>query len=355
MTMRILAWPGFSNTDNPYNALFYEHLARVSSVTVTDFAPGSLLTGRWDIWHFHWPERLATEGRLVRIYARLLVLSAFVVLAKLSQTKLVWTVHNLVAHTRAHPRLEKAFMNRFVRRVDGAILLTERSRQLALTRYPVLRTKPVAVIPHGHYLDYYPNTTEREDARALLQVDPTAKVLLVVGRISAYKNVVRVIEQFRLIPNSNFTLIVAGESREDELTKQIETAAAQDRRIRLHLENVSDGSLQVFLNAANLVIIPYSNLLNSGTVFLSLSFGRPVLVPRVGSMTELESTFGPEWIRAYTEPLTANVLRTACWDPPASSVDHLVERLRAELGWGAIAEQAAAFFQSVTSAGVVKK
>jgi beta-1,4-mannosyltransferase len=355
MTMRILAWPGFSNTDNPYNALFYEHLARVSPVTVADFAPGRLLTGRWDIWHFHWPERLATEGRPARIYARLLVFSAFVILAKLSHTKLVWTVHNLVAHTRAHPRLEKAFMNRFVRRVDGAILLTERSRQLALTRYPVLRTKPVAVIPHGHYLDYYPNATERKDARALLRVDPVAKVLLVVGRISAYKNVVRVIEQFRLIPDPNFTLIVAGESRVAELTKQIKTAAAQDRRVRLHLENVANDSLQVFLNAADLVIVPYANLLNSGTVFLSLSFGRPVLVPRAGSMTELESTFGPEWIRAYTEPLTADVLRGASLHPPVSSVDHLVSRLRTKLGWDDIAKQAAAFFESVTSAGVVKK
>jgi beta-1,4-mannosyltransferase len=355
MTMRILAWPGFSNTDNPYNALFYEHLARVSSVTVTDFAPGSLLTGRWDIWHFHWPERLATEGRLARIYARLLVLSAFVILAKLSQTKLVWTVHNLVAHTRAHPRLEKAFMNRFVRCVDGAILLTERSRQLALTRYPALRTKPMAVIPHGHYLDYYPNSTEREDARLLLHVEPAAKVLLVVGRISAYKNVVRVIEQFRLIPDSNFTLIVAGESREAELTTQIKSAAGQDLRVRLHLENVSDDRLQVFLNAADLVIIPYANLLNSGTVFLSLSFGRPVLVPRAGSMTELESTFGPEWVRTYTDPLTADVLRGASWDPPVSSFDHLAGRLRAELGWDDIARRTAAFFKSVTSPGVVKK
>jgi glycosyltransferase involved in cell wall biosynthesis len=353
--MRILAWPGFSNTENPYNALFYEHLARVSPVTIADFAPGRLLTGRWDIWHFHWPERLAAEGRPVRIYARLLVFSVLVILAKLSQTKLVWTVHNLVAHTRAHPRLEKAFMNRFVSCVDGAILLTEHSRQLALKRYPILRTKPVVVIPHGHYLDYYPNATGREEARALLHLDSAARVLLVVGRISAYKNVVRVIEQFRLIPDSNFALLIAGESREADLTKKIKAAAGQDKRVRLHLENISDDSFQVFLNAADLVIVPYANLLNSGTVFLSLSFGRPVLVPMVGSMMELKSTFGPEWIRAYRDPLTADVLREAGSNSPVSSVDHLIGRLRTELGWDDIARRSAVFFGTVASANGIRK
>lgn len=347
MTMRILAWPAFSNTGNPYNALLYEHLQKVSPAIVEDFSLTRFFLRNWDIWHLHWPERLPTEGRLFRISARLLVFVVLLILARLFRMKLVWTVHNLAAHNRAHPRLEALFMDRFVRRVDGIILLTQRSLQLAWTRFPAVRTKPVAVIPHGHYLDYYASSTGRAEARASLNLEDDGRVLLFIGRINPYKNVVELIQQFRLMSEPNLALVVAGESQQVSLKNEIKLAASGDQRIRLHLHPVSDNRLHLFLNAADLVVAPFKAMLNSGTVLLALSFARPVLVPRVGSMTELESTFGTDWIRTYSEPLTAEALREASLRPAASSADQLVTRLREELGWESIATQTATFFDAL--------
>jgi len=41
------------------------------------------------------------------------------------------------------------------------------------------------------------------------------------------------------------------------------------------------------MNASDWVILPYQNILNSGSALLGLSFGRPMIVPQKGSLPEL--------------------------------------------------------------------
>src|SRR5437879_12899485 len=57
--MRILAWPAFRpDTGNPYNALLYGAVER-RGAEVDEFTPRRLLSGRYDVWHIHWPDRIA--------------------------------------------------------------------------------------------------------------------------------------------------------------------------------------------------------------------------------------------------------------------------------------------------------
>jgi len=59
------------------------------------------------------------------------------------------------------------------------------------------------------------------------------------------------------------------------------------------------------LAAADLVVLPYDDILHSGSALLSLSFNRPILVPERGAMTELRANVGEEWVYTYTGTLTA--------------------------------------------------
>ncbi len=41
------------------------------------------------------------------------------------------------------------------------------------------------------------------------------------------------------------------------------------------------------MNAADVVVLPYRDILTSGNALLAMSFGRPVIIPRLGCVMEL--------------------------------------------------------------------
>jgi glycosyltransferase involved in cell wall biosynthesis len=189
-----------------------------------------------------------------------------------------------------------------------------------------LKGVPNYVIPHGHYRSEYPNTVC--DARKKLGVSSRARVLLFFGQIRQYKNVPALIRAFRRI-QGDVILCIAGRPSSEYLATEVAREAAGDPRVRLHLHEVPKERVQLFFRAADLVVLPYRDILNSGTALLSLSFSRPVLVPDRGSMGELRLSTGPEWVRTYTGEIGAATIEEALrWSvnrprPDQLCLDHL--------------------------------
>jgi hypothetical protein len=105
--------------------------------------------------------------------------------------------------------------------------------------------------------------------------------------------------------------MIAGSVRDDSLAAEIKMAAAGSTHVQLFLEFIDNRDLQTFFRAADLIVLPYTDILNSGSAILALSFDRPILVPAQGSLPELEALTGPDWVRLYGGQLTAEVLREA--------------------------------------------
>jgi beta-1,4-mannosyltransferase len=307
--VRVLAWPAFKNRpSNPYNWMLYREVSSLG-VQVEEFLPLRLLRGRYDIWHLHWPESLLNERHLLPALVKIVSLLGLVDVARAKGIKVVWSVHNLRAHEGFHPRMERWFWRAFIRRLDGYIALSEAGNVSALKRFPTLRKVPGFVIPHGHYRGEYPDRVTREEARSRLGLSPTDQVLAFIGNIRPYKGVPRLVRAFRKLTDPEAVLIVAGEPWLAELSQEIEAAAAGDLRIRLFLHFIPDEEVQWYLRAADLVVLPYKDILNSGSALLALSFDLPILVPDKGAMGELQGQVGEEWVLTYTDDLTSKVLR----------------------------------------------
>ncbi len=67
----------------------------------------------------------------------------------------------------------------------------------------------------------------------------------------------------------------------------------------------------MYLSAANAVILPYREVLNSGSALLALSCSRPVMVPDRGAMSELRADFSSDWVNIFQGPLDVPVLQDA--------------------------------------------
>jgi glycosyltransferase involved in cell wall biosynthesis len=132
-----------------------------------------------------------------------------------------------------------------------------------------------------------------------------------VGYVRAYKNVPRLIQAFRALQGQDLVLLIAGESKSPELSAQIGEAAASDPRIRMDLRFLDEARVHRYVSAADLVALPYREVLNSGSAILALSLDRPVLAPDAPSIIELQETVGPAWLRTYSGELTAEHLGSA--------------------------------------------
>ena len=308
--LRVLASP-LSLPAQPYVERLNDAV-RATGVEVDGYSAAAVASGRYAVWHLHWPELFLNEpGSPVRALVTGLRLLLAVARARRRGLAVVWTVHNLAAHDRLHPRLEAAFWRAFTRMVDGTIGLTEGGCTAALERFPPLRRRPAAVVPLGHYRGAHPATVGREEARRRLGIDPGAKVVGFFGLVRRYKGVPELVRAFRALPDDDVVLDVAGLPRSPDLAEEVVRAAAGDRRVRLRLELVPDDEVQLHLGAADLVALPYTTVQNSSAALLALSFDRPVLVPDIGALAELRSHVGADWVRLFAAPLTPEALAEA--------------------------------------------
>lgn len=316
--MRILARPG-ENAQNPYVRLLYGSLARAEGVELEGFRPWKPLRKRRpDVFLVQWPETVFDHS----LAAGLLVGRGIALAASILRrrgSRVVWIAHNLQSHERRFPRAEDRFWSTFCRQVDATAALSQAGLAAALDRHPELTGKPGIVVPHGHYRGTYPDTVRREEARRTRGIPGEARVTLFFGRILSYKNVPELVAAFLATAQENDLLCVVGRPREEHLAREIRIASKGDPRIRLEFGFVPDDQIQEWFRAADLCVLPFREILNSGSAILALSFDLPVLVPEQGAMAELREAAGSEWVRTYRGPLTAPVLESALgWSTAAN-------------------------------------
>jgi glycosyltransferase involved in cell wall biosynthesis len=204
-----------------------------------------------------------------------------------------------------------------------------------LAEHPRLRGKRRHVVPHGNYRPVLRGNVSRDEARATLGLPRQGRVLALFGRLRPYKG----IEQFLEAGNSlgdGITLVVAGYAPDDDFRTELESAARAAPRVKLIAEKLSDEELEQVITAADQIVLPYANVLNSGSAILALTLGRPVVLPRTPTFEELSELVGGRWVTLFDHPLDAEALRElpppdAMEQPPAmgwSDWDAISEQLR---------------------------
>ncbi|MEJ1154284.1 glycosyltransferase [Microbacterium marmarense] len=310
--LRVQAEPAFRTEGaNPYNGSLYRSI-QVHGAHVRDLQYWRLVTHRTDVVHLHWPELSFLSGSRCSLHiVRLALFYSALAFARLRGTVLVWTVHNVTSHEeRSSPHIRRVAQGLLIRNVDGIIALSEQGIDAARQAYPQLVDVPAAVTAHGHYRNEYDFAVRPDEARKSLNLPADGPVIVAIGQLRPYKNIPHLIEVFRSL-DSDATLLIAGKPSPIELEQQIREAAGDDPRVVLDLRFVPDEDIPVVLAASDLVVLPYSRIQNSGSAILAASADRPVLVPDLGAMRELQTQLGEEWVQLFDGELTAEDLKAA--------------------------------------------
>jgi len=279
--------------NNPYWSMLASGLNDVG-VIVND-EPASLDVGwlirnrkKIDIIHIHYVQSLycncgKTRARLV--YVILLVVK--LLLARLLSYRIVMTLHNLKATNPLRPYWVDFLGHWVVVNFSHCVIVhCKEARRLLALKYG--RKHGVSEIAHPNYIREYPNTISKNDARKQLKISEDQFVFLFFGGIRPNKGIETLIEAFISLEGSHFRLLISGNpGNEKAYVQRLQDLAGGDERISFNLYYIPDYDVQNFLNASDVVVLPFSRTLTSGSTILALSFAKPVIAPDIGCLPEL--------------------------------------------------------------------
>ncbi len=294
--LRVLqSFPEPRPTTNPYLVMLRQALDEVPGLQVGTFTWRRALTGRYDVLHVHWPEILVSGRGRLRTAARQILFAVLLLRLRLRRTAVVRTVHNLRPH-QERSGVAAWLLRQAERRTTAHVRLNDRT--------PATEGVPGVTVAHGHYRGWF----ERHPHR-----DPRPGSLVFAGLIRPYKDVPGLVAAFRTAAadDPGLTLHVAGAPDSAETAAEVRDAAGDGDRVRLTLRHLDDAELVAAVTEAELVVLPYRDMHNSGAALLALSLDRPLLVPDNAVTAELAAEVGPGWVHRYGGELTAETLRRA--------------------------------------------
>lgn len=280
-------------TTNPYLVMLRDAVGAVPGVEVRTFSWKGALLGRYDVFHVHWPEILVSGQSPLKALVRQALTVALVAKLAVTRTPIVRTEHNLELPSGISRR-ERVLLRWMERRTTLWVRLNDET--------PEHPDALGALIPHGHYVDWF--------SRWPWPVREPGRVSY-FGFIRRYKGVDGLVRAFRGVRGDHRRLHAAGKPSSPDLARGLEQLAADDPRVSLDLRFLDDEALIDTVRRAELVVLPYREMHNSGGVLTALSLGRPVLVPANEVNARLADEVGPDWVLQYEDDLASDDVERA--------------------------------------------
>jgi D-inositol-3-phosphate glycosyltransferase len=235
------------------------------------------------IFHILWNNKFEHFDRtLLMLYYRLL------------RKRILLTAHNVNMRKRDGC---DSWWNRLSLRVQYRLahhifVHTQRMRSELLTDFGVSERK-VSVIPFGINNTVPTSTMTAVEAKRMFGIHSSDKTMLCFGQIAPYKGLEYLIDAFSEVAkgNGSYRLIIAGKVKKgreeywNEIQRKIASSEIKDQIIK-RIEHIPDEEVELYFKAADVLIVPYVHIFQSGVPFLAYSFGLPVIATDVGSLRQ---------------------------------------------------------------------
>jgi glycosyltransferase involved in cell wall biosynthesis len=187
----------------------------------------------------------------------------------------VLTMHNVLR------RKSQSLTRRIADRMDAVVVHT-RGGAAELERLGVASDR-VRVIPHGAFdhLTRLPREAPLPDELAAVE----GPVILNFGMVRPYKGVDVLLEAFRQVEGAE--LWIVGMPLGTPLEPLRELAEMAPGTVRFVPRYVTDPEIPAFFRRADLVVLPYRQVDQSGVLYCALAFGKPLVLSEVGGFAEV--------------------------------------------------------------------
>ena len=235
------------------------------------------------IFHILWNNRIEWFDRtLLMLYYRML------------GKKIVLTAHNV---NKARRDGRDSRRNRLTLRIQyhlahHTFVHTGKMKEELVKDFGV-RGNAVTVIPYGINNALQPTKLKAAEAKHRLGVSSFEKTILFFGNMRPSKGLDDLLAAFEELQKKDprYRLIVAGravKNRDDDWRRTRRTLRRLDERgcVILRNEFIPDEDVPMYFAAADVLALPYTEIFQSGVLFLGYSFGLPVVATDVGELKE---------------------------------------------------------------------
>jgi glycosyltransferase involved in cell wall biosynthesis len=247
---------------------------------------------------------------------------------------LVLTAHDVLPREPRPGQLSA--QRRLYERFDAIVVHSEHGRA-RLTGALGVDPDRVHVIPHGVFAHLAAGPPQPPP----FQTDKP--VVLCFGLMRPYKGIDVLLEAWRGIEDAE--LWVAGMPRMD--ISHLRAIAPPN--VRFVPRFITDAELPAYFQRADLVVLPYREIDQSGVLFTALAFGKPLLLSDVGGFPEVAATGAARIVPAGDPAALGAALQELLGDPGALATMSARAREAAEgkYAWSTIAGRTLELYESL--------
>tara|TARA_B100000902_G_scaffold163425_2_gene158627 strand:+ start:48930 stop:50087 length:1158 start_codon:yes stop_codon:yes gene_type:complete len=210
-------------------------------------------------------------------------------LTKFLGMKVVYTVHDVISNLEKN---EGSFrwINYVLNKSDKLITHNEYSKQEMIRLFKGI-DKEIHIIPHGNYMPFITIKNDQNKSRNKLGLPKHKKVLLFFGMIKRVKGLDLLLKSMQIVIKNNpdIFLLIAGKSWEDDFNlynEMIENLGIKDNCI-VHNKYIKSEHVADYFCSADISVLPYKRISQSGVLMMSMSYNCPVLVSNLLPFTEI--------------------------------------------------------------------
>lgn len=211
-------------------------------------------------------------------------------LIKKKGVKIIITVQDVLPFKERF--YDKTFYNLLYDLADILIVHTDYSKRKLLSVFQKLNYRKINIIPHANHEEYLlKKMVTKDEAKRKFNIQKEGKVILFFGMIRENKGLKDLINAFNDLQKEmeNVHLIIAGKGKDEEVNvyKTMIHKLNLDNKIITHFYFIKDEDVNIYFQAADIVVLPYLEIYQSGILHIAFSFSRPVIATDVGSMNEI--------------------------------------------------------------------
>lgn len=230
------------------------------------------------------------------------VLSALAI--KMSGFKLAVTIHDVDSFGKQKGRSGRSVILKIA---DAIIVHNNFSREALIQSGEVSRVEAVSVIPHGHYIQMYPEMPSREASRDRLRLPVDRFVILFFGNPRSEKGLDLLLEALQIVKDDRVLLLVAGKIPAKQLSDLREVEKAFGGTLRIDAGHVSDAMAEHYYRASDAIVVPYRRIYESGVAIMAMSFSRALIYSDLPPLVESIADGGISFISGSAQGLAAAI------------------------------------------------
>jgi glycosyltransferase involved in cell wall biosynthesis len=241
------------------------------------------LTAKPKVFHILWNNKFETFDRTV-------LMLFYKVLGK----KVAFTAHNVNAGVRdaTDSLLNRLTLKIQYRLADHIFVHTDKMKAELIEHFGV-RGHTITVIPFGINNSIPQSDLTGAEARRRLGIGPTEPTILFFGNIEQYKGLEYLVAAYQRVARTqpDSRLIIAGrlakgcERYLEDIQRTIERDASRERIIQ-RIEFIPDEQTEAYFKAADILVLPYTHVYQSGVLITGYNFGLPAVASDVGSFRD---------------------------------------------------------------------